>query len=353
MLEDLQSFKETLDKEMNTFLTKEISHYKEISSQPDITGLLEQLTAVSSGGKRIRPFLVWILYSKNTPQAKIADILPLLLAIEFFHIFCLIHDDVMDEAEERHGQPTIHSYAFSRYYQNSDGKKCRRISDNQAILIGDILFNSVFKLLRQFRLLQPKNFDEIESVFMQLVDEVCIGQMIDVHLTALPQAAIETIQEKNRLKTAMYSFARPLHLGTLVAERKDLSTVAVELGILLGQFYQIQDDLLDVVGDVNKIKKPLLQDVIQNQHTILSAHIRKHAPEGAAVLNSYAGKNLSPADISELQKLFNDSGAITYAEETLTHHESEIASLIQKSNLSESDALLFTDILQLMHKRIT
>lgn len=347
---DIAAFQAEINTNLKTFLQKEFLSYQKISSHKEVGGILAHIGNVSAGGKRLRPLLVWSIYKQENKDAKPEDIMSLLLAVELFHIFCLIHDDVMDEASLRHGVPTLQALAHDSLYRNVP-QGGQRIADNQAILAGDIVFNSVFKLFTTFVSTQPRISSKLLDVFHLLIDEVCIGQMIDVHLTAQKLVLDADIVEKNRLKTAYYSFARPLHLGVIVAGRSDLLAFVLEFGEQMGLLYQIQDDLLDITGNAHETKKPLFQDIAQNQHTLLSNFVRAQGAEQTAVLECFVGKTLTVEDTITLQELFSSCGAIAYANELIDQSAAGAEALIERHTLSETDGELFRQLLGLILKR--
>jgi len=342
---DLVLFKNQIDRQIVTYLEEEMSHYASISNNVTITSLLHHLIILSSGGKRFRPFLVYSLYKHTHPHAKADDIMPLLLAVEIFHVFCLIHDDIMDESPMRHGVATAQEFAYKNYYPNN-----RRIAESQAILIGDILFNSVFKLLHTFTSKNPTAGD-VTSLFHRLIDEVCIGQMLDVDLTTKERASEKDIVEKNRLKTARYSIVHPLQLGAIIAGRDDLEGFITAFGEQIGLLYQTQDDLIDIVVDISKTQKPRFQDVVQNQHTVLRAFIEEQDGNFKDQLHEYLGKPISETDVTNLEKLFVDSGAITYAEHCISEYKNKAETLINEELYKEADKELFKDIMTAIIKR--
>jgi len=351
MHSDLTHFKTYLDAELTTWLQTEIAHYQAISSSPTVSQLFEHLLPLADGGKRIRPYLAWSAYHHYKPEATYTELSPLLVAIELFHIFCLIHDDVMDEANTRHGVPTLQTYAAKTFYKETVGLPPQRIADNQAILIGDIVFNSVYKLLTNFRLRNHEQAAATLDIFTTLIDEVCIGQMLDVHLTSQATVTKVAIESKNRLKTAYYTFARPLQLGVTAAGRSDLTAFTLAFGEQLGLLYQLQDDLLDIIGDPEKTKKPIFQDVSQNQHTLLSVFIREQGGEAKTLLDSLAGKTLSLSDQRELRTAFLAAGIEAYAQSCLSHYEETATALFTQYAISADDQTYYQGLLALLTKR--
>ena len=351
MLQQLNLFRSEFDVGARSHLADEVARYVEISREKNVGVLFEQLKKISEGGKRIRPFLVWQIAQLGTSSDSYENMEPLLFAVEFFHIFCIIHDDVMDEATIRHGTPTLHHFAEKNIYKNVSAARSRRVAESQAILVGDILFNSVFKLLNLVSFNQGDQYREAVQIFHQLVDEVCIGQMIDVDLSTHERVDLGQVVEKNRLKTARYSFMRPLQIGAILARRSDLFEFCQKFGEDLGILYQVQDDLLDVIVPQEETSKTPFLDVEQNQHTMLTVHIRKTNSKHAQLLDSFAGRLVKSSDHEALMRLFVESGAIEYGKEVVEEYEKKIRRTIAESGLHDKEKKLFTEILQLIMHR--
>lgn len=347
--QEVAVFKETIDKALDSFLKEELKSLKDITNHQKILFLLEHIRAFSSGGKRLRPFLIFSLYKITHKKSKPEDIIDLLLAVELFHIFCLIHDDVIDDANERHGVSTVQAEAFQKIY--ADHQMGKKISESQAFLVGDMLFAVVFKLICRFAKKHPDTGLEIFEVFLKLVEEVFIGQMIDVHLTSQSVATEQEINEKNKLKTAQYSFARPLQIGALVAKRRDLVQVALAFGKEVGLLYQIQDDLLDIIGDPKVTKKPRFQDIAQNQQTALSVFIEKKGGQYAKRFQELKGKKVGFEEQADLEKIFHNSGAVEHAEELIKKHFRSAKAVVEGHNLSDEEKKVFNFIIDLVDKR--
>lgn len=349
---DIVSFKQTFDPILTRHLASKHLSYAHITHNETILSILEHITHVSTGGKRFRPFIVWSLYSSQHPNASIEDIAPLLCAIELFHVFCLIHDDIMDEAPLRHGIPTIHTYTSTVIFKNRDTDNISRAGESQAILAGDILFNQVYELLNTHTWLDASTREKVRTVFSQLVDEVCIGQMLDINLTTQKEVTENDIAEKNKLKTAYYSFARPLHIGAVIAHREDLIDTALSFGECVGTLFQIQDDLLDIIGNTAETKKEVLADIAKNQHTILTEYIRKNADTSYKVkLDELCGTPIAEIDKNEVLSLFEESGAIEHTKTQIEQYISKAQDIITGAHLDPKDERIFETILTLLKNR--
>ncbi len=349
---DIALFKQTFDPLLARHLASKYTAYKNITSEETVLSILSHIQNVSAGGKRLRPFIIWSLYKSTHTDASIEDIAPLLVAVELFHVFCLIHDDIMDEAFVRHGTPTIHTYTNTLLTDKHFEKNIERASENQAILAGDILFNYVFELLNTSTWSTAKTREQIRNVFTILVDEVCIGQMLDIHLTTETNVPLSSIMEKNRLKTAYYSFARPLHIGALIAEREDLIDVSLRFGEIIGMLFQIQDDLLDIIGNPTDTKKEIFTDLQENQHTVLTAYIREKASlVYTEQLNTLCGTPKHLLDKDTVQNVFINSGSIAYAQTLIKDYIVQAEQLVASAHLDSHISSVFTSIISLLRNR--
>ncbi|MCC6819003.1 MAG: polyprenyl synthetase family protein [Bacteroidia bacterium] len=204
------------------------------------------------GGKRMRPKLLMLAY-KHANGLKDENALKLALAIETFHNFSLVHDDIMDKAPIRRGKKTVHE----------------EWNIPTAILAGDNLF------IKCFELILNSGFDnrlELLNVFTKMSSLVCDGQQMDMNLPEM-----EFIDEQDylgmiELKTAVLP-ACALKMGALAAGvGKEVAEKYYQLGINIGMAFQLQDDYLDVFGTEEEIGKQEGGDIIENKKTILFIH---------------------------------------------------------------------------------
>ena len=213
-------------------------------------GLYEPVNYIMSlGGKRLRPVLALLgnnLFSNMTAQA-----MPVAYAVEIFHNFSLLHDDIMDEAPLRRGKPTVHI----KYGQNA------------GILSGDVMliygYESLMKLENQTIL--PK----IISIYNQMAIDVCEGQQYDMEFEERGDVTIEEYIKMIGLKTAAL-IAASLKMGAIVggATEEDAENLSA-FGYNIGVAFQLQDDILDTYGDPEKFGKKVGGDIAQNKKTFL------------------------------------------------------------------------------------
>ena len=201
------------------------------------------------GGKRTRPSLTLLSCSLfGEPGIKAINAA---LAIELFHNFTLIHDDIMDEAPLRRGKETIHT----------------KWDRDVAILSGDVLFIEAFSLLTKH---DAKLLPGLFAVFNQTAKEVCEGQQLDMDFESSNAVTIESYIEMIRLKTSVLLGAA-LKMGAVVAGEKDPENIQniYDFGVNIGLAFQMQDDLLDLYTESDKFGKQVGGDILSNKKTYL------------------------------------------------------------------------------------
>lgn len=203
---------------------------------------------MSLGGKRLRPLMTLMSTALFTDEWQKA-IKPA-TAVEVFHNFTLMHDDIMDKAPLRRGKPTVHA----------------KWNDNTAILSGDVMLVQAYELML---FVEDKNLKKALQRFNRTAAEVCEGQQFDMNFETRENVTEEEYIEMIRLKTSvLLGFA--LELGGIIggASEKMCQTL-YDLGINIGLGFQLKDDLLDVYGDPIKFGKQVGGDIISNKKTYM------------------------------------------------------------------------------------
>lgn len=200
------------------------------------------------GGKRLRPVMVLLACNLLTDDVKKAY--PAALAIEVFHNFTLLHDDIMDQADVRRNCPTVH----------------KKYNPNIAILSGDAMSIMAYKYLLKS---ESDNLAGMFQLFSQTALEVCEGQQLDMDYETRSDVSIEEYLKMIRLKTAVL-LACSLKMGAWSANAKnEIADQLYRFGINLGIAFQLQDDLLDVFADQTKFGKKIGNDIVSNKKTFL------------------------------------------------------------------------------------
>lgn len=210
------------------------------------------------GGKRMRPVLT--LMGTELFDSAFKKAIPAALAVELFHNFSLIHDDIMDEAPLRRGKETVHT----------------KWNTNIAILSGDALLIEAYKQLSHY---EPVLLSKLLPLFNQTAIEVCEGQQYDMDFESMDSVEIDAYINMIRNKTAVL-LGCSLKMGALIggASENEASDL-YEFGVNLGLAFQLQDDILDVYGDQSKFGKQVGGDIIANKKTFLLLKALEEANE--------------------------------------------------------------------------
>ncbi|RYU78589.1 polyprenyl synthetase family protein [Hymenobacter persicinus] len=241
------------------------------------TALYEPIRYIMDlGGKRIRPLLT--LLGAHAFTDDLAPVLKPALGVEVFHNFTLLHDDIMDQAPLRRGQPTVHE----------------KWNANVAILSGDVMLVRAYELFFDIR---PELLPTILRRFSQTAAEVCEGQQWDMNFETETTVSIAQYLDMIRLKTAvLLGFALELgaRLGGASAEDADHLR---QFGTDIGLAFQLRDDLLDVYGDAATFGKRVGGDIVSDKKTFLLLTAQAQANDAQrATLARYIGQPVAEAE---------------------------------------------------------
>lgn len=251
------------------------------------------------GGKRIRPLLTLLSYGLYQKDPE--NVLSQAAAVEVFHNFTLMHDDIMDQAPLRRGKETVHE----------------KWNPNVAILSGDVM------LVKAYELLLPSPADQLGGIiqaFNQTAAEVCEGQQLDMNFETNDHVTEGEYLEMIRLKTAvLLGFA--LKLGALLgnASKEDQERL-YDFGVSIGVGFQLKDDLLDVFADQAKFGKQVGGDIISNKKTFLLIKALELAKgEDAKILNHWLQlEEFDPQEkVQAVKNLYEKIGVKKLAEEKM------------------------------------
>ena len=264
---------------------------------------------MSIGGKRIRPVLC-LLGNQLYGSIK-EDTFQVASAIEVFHNFTLVHDDIMDKADLRRGKETMH----------------KKYGQNTAILSGDVMMIKAYELLST---INPTHLPAILQLFNKTAREVCEGQQLDMDFESRENVAMEEYIEMIGLKTSVL-IAASLEMGAIL---QDASTedrkLLYEFGLNLGIAFQIQDDYLDAFGDPEKFGKTVGGDITQNKKTFLLIYALEHANE-ADKAALYKLLQIDTTDkVESVKTVYRNCNADTWTKELIQKYLSKAIQSLEK-----------------------
>jgi geranylgeranyl diphosphate synthase, type II len=280
---------------------------------------------LSIGGKRLRPLLALMGCDLFSPEnASITEgvsrALPVAMAVEVFHNFTLLHDDIMDEAPLRRGMPTVHI----------------KYNINTGILSGDVMLILAYDFLMKTEG-SAKMKMELVEIFTRMATEVCDGQQMDMNFEKRADVSLLEYLKMIELKTSVL-IAAAFQMGALVAGAKPaVAKRLYEFGRNVGVAFQIQDDILDSFGDPEKFGKKVGGDIVQNKKTYL---VLKALQRGSArqkmelqqLMNTPTSNET--AKIAAVKKIFEATRAREFAEKEMDKHLQEAFKNLEKTPLS-------------------
>ena len=259
--------------------------------------------ALASGGKRIRPTLT--LIASEMFGGKEEEVLPAALALEVFHNFTLLHDDVMDRASVRRGRPTVHV----------------QWDDNTAILSGDQMLIEAYKLIAK---VPSDKVQRTLEMFNEMATGICEGQQYDVDFERRDDVRIEEYMKMIELKTSVL-LANALRTGGYIAGANEAQQEALyQYGLHIGLAFQIQDDILDVYGDPKTFGKAIGGDICCNKKTFLLLTALHTADEaGLAELNAWLRiSDRNEEKIAAVTAIYDRLGVRKAGEQAMEKHTS-------------------------------
>lgn len=338
------NFKQKFDRALARYLDRKLKTYAEVTDDRFIREVIAYTRELAmSGGKRVRPYMAYITY-KAAGGRNDAKAIELFVALELFHLFALVHDDIMDRGQERHGIPTTHAHVSNQLRKLKRRGDLARLGEAQAILIGDLLFAWANELIAA---------SPCRAVFSKMVNEVMVGQMIDVDVMTRDRVETTLIDEKMRLKTAGYTFVRPMQMGAALAGVNGKTAQFCEAyGWPLGVAFQIQDDFLDLTAPASVLGKTAFSDLQDRQHTLFTQHIfSRGTKKQVQELRQLLGRPLGEKDRKRIQKLFVESGA--FSEGTRLMHEAfdQAEEAVVNAGLSSAKAKPFLELVSYIRSR--
>jgi geranylgeranyl diphosphate synthase type I len=284
------------------------------------------------GGKRLRPAFCHWGYVGAGGDPDDAMVVNAGAAFELMHAFALFHDDVMDDAASRRGEPTTHT-VFAQYHRdNAWAGEARRFGEGMAILVGDLAFVYADQLMAGAS-------GPAWAIWNELRIELNVGQLLDIMGSVRNERRRHKAERICRYKSGKYTIERPLHLGAVLAapDRADVLLPALSAyGLPLGDAFQMRDDVMGAFGDATETGKPVGGDLREGKPTPLMARAMEAATAGQAEVLSLVGSvHLTDDDVARVQQAITDTGALADLEATITALTAEAVAAIERAPIAE------------------
>lgn len=287
------------------------------------------------GGKRLRPVLTLMtadLFAGRHEQA-----LKAAMAIEIFHNFSLVHDDIMDDAPLRRGKPTVHE----------------KWDLNTGILSGDAMLIVAYQFFEHY---SPETFQELAKLFSKTAIEVCEGQQYDIDFETRDDVQIDHYIKMITFKTAVLVGAA-MKMGAIVAKTSQKDANAIyDFGLNLGIAFQLMDDYLDAFGDPKTFGKQLGGDIIENKKTFLYLKTLENLDHGQSMQLHHLF-SITPEDTSDkieaVKDLMISSGAAAQTQKEIENYTQKALQILDDLDLEASKKAILKDFaISLMNREI-
>ena len=309
----IQTIKKQIDINLKSFLYKIRKDYRLNLVHPILFDSIKDFTLRE--GKRIRPLLLILSYLGYSPKGKKVDqnLYNASTCMEFLHNFMLIHDDIIDRSDLRRGKPTLHKL-LRKAVKTAEPD---RLGADLSIIAGDIVYALAIDAFLSIKE-NPLRKERALKYFIQTAVLTAMGEFID---TLHGVDKINNVKEKDvllnyTLKTARYTFDCPMVIGAILAgaKNRDINKLA-ELGILIGQAFQIQDDIIGSFDTQKNIGKSILSDIAESKKTILVCHAYRNLSQAKrkTFMQYFAKPKKSYQDLLAVRKILIEAGSLTYS----------------------------------------
>lgn len=311
-----------------------VTYLKERTQLAEPKNLYEPVEYILGlGGKRMRPILT--LMTAEAFGRKIEDAMDAALAVEMFHNFSLVHDDIMDDAPLRRGKVTVHE----------------KWDVNTGILSGDAMLILSYQCFESYA---PETYAELTKLFSKTALQVCEGQQYDVDFETRDDVTIPEYLKMIEYKTSVL-VAAAMKMGAIVAKASQKDADAIyEFGRNLGIAFQLQDDYLDAFGDPKTFGKQVGGDIMENKKTYLYLKSLENASkddqEGLVHLYSIKPDD-STAKVAAVKTIFKESGAVDETKKAIQDFTQKAFDALSETGLPDKNKALLKQFGQSLMER--
>lgn len=309
-----------------------------------LDAVIQQALSSSEGGKRLRALLALATYTSFGGSPSHHDtILDIACALEVFQAAALVHDDIIDDSDLRRGKPSAH-----RALERHTGSMT--VGRGLGLMLGDLLATESVSIVNQAACGLP-NASEVTTAFLTMQREVEIGQILDLAVEQAPLDDAEALAgsslEVFRWKTASYTTIAPIELAMLSAgvPAEKARDTALSIGEPLGLAFQLEDDLIDVIGSSQTSGKPVGGDIREGKRTVLLADAIELAngQERDELIAIFRAQTRNETQVRRVIDLFNRTGAIERSRQRIAHLWSQTLAAIWSCELERAQKNILTE----------
>ena len=346
----LEAFQRLLEPRLLSWLAqKEKAALEESPDLGELTSRLHEF--VARGGKRLRPALVFFAY-RGCGGANEDAALDLAMSTELLHTYLLIHDDIMDHAAVRRGEPSAHLLFEAQHRARGWRGSSEQHGESVAILLGDLAHSYAVELF--MRAHSEIDRPALGEIFTAMCQEVVRGQYLEMTAPYRTGWNKDDLLAVLRLKSGRYSVERPLELGATAAgaSAETVSRLGV-YGEALGEAFQLKDDLLGVFGVTDTVGKSVDSDIAEGKFTVLVQQALERSGEAdRAVLEAALGdSNISLETLARVRDIVTSSGASTEVESMIERRLTRATEALSEIEISLDARTMFSDLVDFLRDR--
>ena len=342
----LERIKADVDESLDLFMRAQTAKATDACLLP----VIEVIDGFLAGGKRVRPLFCvcgWVAAGGDADAQPVREVGA---ALELFHTFALIHDDVMDESASRRGRPTVHRTFAERAGRGAaEPPEAERFGAAAAILVGDLCMVWSDELLHASGL-SPEQLHAARPLIDAMRTEIMAGQYLDVDGDDENAAdALDRAWRVIRQKTAGYTVTRPLQIGAALAGADAaLLDACAAYGDPLGEAFQLRDDLLGVFGDPAVTGKSTKDDLRAGKRTVLTALTwqRAGASQRTALRRLLGNDELDEDDADQVRAIIRATGADRSVEDMITTRLARVFTALDNAPMAESARRTLAELAQ-------
>jgi geranylgeranyl diphosphate synthase type I len=341
---EMQILKEEIDQEMVTYLDGVIKEAKktDVFTASAIRYFKKTMLA---GGKRIRPIMMyWGYHAAGGTNRK--EIIKTSISIELIHAFLLMHDDIIDRDDLRHGKKTIHAHYRDYYKRFFCGSDAEHFGKSIAIISGDLVYSLGNQVLFSSKF-EPRTIVRALNKLQEIVGLTCVGEIQDIYMEYGHKVTRQAILRMYENKTARYTFDGPLKLGAILADADDDFCKKIEkFSIPVGIAFQIRDDMLGIYGDAKKTGKPVGSDIAEGKRTLLVETALKNADKKTKkeIMSLLGNQKIDDKGVKRFQHIMEETGALADVERYMQELIVDGKNALMQMNISD-DARKFLSAL--------
>ena len=344
---DAEDLRSRVQKALDDHLSLQCRRLEQVS--PDLAALLECITDLVRGGKRLRPaFCYWGWRGAGGPDGE--AIVNSAAALELFQAAALLHDDVMDGSDTRRGLPATHRRMANLHRGNGWTGDGEQFGVSAAILAGDLCLSWSDEMLARSGL-PAATLERGRDTYDLMRTQLMGGQYLDVLEQVVTEAdgggTVERARRVIRFKSAKYTIEHPLLIGgALAGASPELMGAYSAYGLPLGEAFQLRDDVLGVFGDPTETGKPAGDDLREGKRTVLIALALEAASpaQSAAVRRQLGDPHLGADGVASLREIIRDTGALVAVETLIDELVAESRAALAQSDVAEPARGVLADL---------